>query len=65
MQIFTATISREREQLGEKVTAWLAAHPDVEVVNTTSMQSSDSAFHCISILIFFRQAAVAAGAKAA
>jgi hypothetical protein len=63
-KVFTATVSKDREQLGEKVTGWLRANPDVEVVDTTPLQSSDSAFHCITMIVFYRQAPIAA-AKAA
>lgn len=51
---FTATRAREREELGDQLTAWLAAHPDVEVVDTVVAQSSDSQFHCLTIVIFHR-----------
>lgn len=65
MKVFTATLARDREQLGEKVTAWLRANPGLEIVNTTSLQSSDNAFHCITICLFYRERAIAAAAKAA
>lgn len=53
-KVFTATRAREREELGEAVTRWLAAHPDVEAVRTDVMQSSDAAYHCLSIVCWFR-----------
>jgi len=53
-KVFTATRAREREDLGDAVTRWLAAHPDVEVASTTVTQSSDSAFHCLSITLTYR-----------
>jgi hypothetical protein len=42
-----------RERLGEVVTQWLSEHPDLEVVDMTVRQSSDAAFHCISISVFY------------
>jgi len=36
------------------VTAWLSNVPDREVVDTVVTQSSDEAFHCIAITIFYR-----------
>jgi hypothetical protein len=54
VKVFTATRAREREELGEAVTRWLAAHPDVEPVRTDVLQSSDAAYHCLSIVVFYR-----------
>lgn len=54
-KVFSATKAMDREALGEKVTAWLREHPRAEVVDTVVTQSSDEAFHCISITLFFRE----------
>ncbi len=56
VKIFSATMAQDRDQLGEKVTAWLRAHPGIEVVDTVVTQSSDEAFHCIAITVFYREA---------
>ncbi|HKA86503.1 MAG TPA: hypothetical protein VKE22_02520 [Haliangiales bacterium] len=53
MKIFSATMAPERDALGDKVTAWLKAHPNVEVVDTIVTQSSDEAFHCLAITLFY------------
>ena len=53
VKVFSATMAQEREHLGEKVTAWLAAHPSAKIVDKIVTQSSDEAFHCIAITIFF------------
>ncbi len=53
VKVFSATMAQERENLGEKVTAWLAANQNVEVVDTVVTQSSDEAFHCLAITLFF------------
>lgn len=55
-KVFSATKAREREDLGTGLTAWLAAHPNIEVVNTVVRQSSDNEFHCLSIIVFYREA---------
>lgn len=55
VKIFSATMAQEREHLGEKVTDWIRGHPDVEIVNTVVTQSSDEAFHCIAITLFFKE----------
>ena len=54
VKIFSATMAKARETLGEQVTAWLSSSPDREVVDTVVTQSSDEAFHCIAITIFYR-----------
>ena len=55
VKVFSATMAQEREQLGEKVTEWLRANPQVEVVDTVVTQSSDEAFHCIAITLFYNE----------
>jgi hypothetical protein len=57
VKVFSATMAQEREHLGEKVTDWIRSRPDVEIVNTVVTQSSDEAFHCIAITLFFREPA--------
>ena len=51
VKVFSATRSRERALLGERVTDWIRSHPDEEVLRTTVAQSSDRSFHCLSIVI--------------
>ena len=46
-------MAQERDQLGEKITLWLSAHPGVEIVDKIVTQSSDEAFHCLAITLFF------------
>jgi hypothetical protein len=53
VKVFTATKAREREMLGEVVTRWLADNPRARVVDKIVTQSSDSAFHCLSITLFY------------
>ncbi len=60
VKTFCATMAREREQLGEKVTEWLQQNPLAEIVDAVVTQSSDEAFHCLAITLFFRRAAAAA-----
>lgn len=57
VKVFSATMQQEREVLGEKVTAWLAANPALVVVDVMVRQSSDEAFHCLSITVFYRKGA--------
>ena len=53
VKVFSATMAQERENLGEKLTAWLTNNPAVQIVDTVVTQSSDEAFHCLAITIFF------------
>jgi hypothetical protein len=53
VQIFSATMFADRERLGDKVTEWLARHPHLAVTEIVVTQSSDSAFHCIAISVFY------------
>ena len=51
VKVFTATRARDRESLGEAVTAWIAHDQDVRVLKTFVMLSSDSQYHCLSIVL--------------
>lgn len=53
VKIFSATMAQERENLGEKVTLWIREHPQCQVVDTIVTQSSDEAFHCLAITVFY------------
>ena len=53
VKVFSATMAQERDQLGEKVTAWLTERPELRVVDTIVTQSSDEAFHCLAITLFY------------
>ncbi len=53
VKVFSATMVGDRERLGEKITEWLRDHPSVEVREAIVTQSSDEAFHCIAITLFF------------
>lgn len=53
-KVFTATKAREREELGETITDWLASHPKIRVVDRVVTQSSDNEFHCLSIVLFYQ-----------
>lgn len=55
VKVFSATKAKEREELGETVTRWLRANPDLEIVDRVVAQSSDNEFHCLTIVFFYRQ----------
>lgn len=61
VKVFSATLHYDRAVLGEKITDWLTAQRgQIEVTDYEVMQSSDEAFHCISIIIYYRRVIAAA-----
>jgi hypothetical protein len=56
VQVFSATTISRRERLGDDLNAWQRAHPGLVPVSTQVRQSSDSQFHCFSIIVFWRVA---------
>lgn len=55
VKVFTTTLARDREAMGEHIGRWLSDHPDLEVVDKLVTQSSDREFHCLSITLFYRE----------
>ena len=53
VKVFSATKHADRETLGEKVTEWIRHNPQAKIVETRVLQSSDSEFHCLSLVIFY------------
>ncbi len=53
VKVFSATMVADREQLGEKVSDWMQRRPECKVTDIVVTQSSDEAFHCIAITVFF------------
>lgn len=45
----------DRGQLGERVTAWMANGPQRRLTDIIVTQSSDAAFHCVTISIFYQE----------
>ncbi|MGE0396992.1 MAG: hypothetical protein AB7T06_09760 [Kofleriaceae bacterium] len=54
MKVFSATMHRDRDQLGETITRWMAEHPTAKVTSIVMTQSSDAEFHCLSCVLFYR-----------
>jgi hypothetical protein len=55
VKVFSATKAKERDDLGETVTRWLRSNTEVEVVDRVVTQSSDDEFHCLTIVLFYKQ----------
>jgi hypothetical protein len=53
VKVFSATKAREREELGEVISRW-RQETKCTVIETVINQSSDSEFHCLSIVVFYR-----------
>lgn len=59
VKVFCATMVAQRHTLGEQVTAWLedarATRAGFQLVDIVVRQSSDRAFHAISITVFYNE----------
>jgi hypothetical protein len=54
VKVFSATTANDREALGGRVTRWMRDNPEASVVDRVVTQSSDDAYHCITITLFYR-----------
>lgn len=54
VKVFSATMHSQRAQLGETATAWITAHRELTIVDITVVQSSDAEFHCVTIVVGYR-----------
>ena len=52
VKVFVATKMRDRDALGDRVTSWISANPDLQILSKVVSLSSDRAFHCLSIVLF-------------
>ena len=55
VKVFSTTLARDRENMGENITRWLKENPNLEIVDKEVTQSSDKEFHCLTITLFYRQ----------
>ena len=55
VHVISTTRHEEREHLGEKITEWLAQHPQLTVVEALVLQSSDSTHHCLAAFLFLKE----------
>ncbi|HET8723575.1 MAG TPA: hypothetical protein VFM53_05165 [Anaeromyxobacteraceae bacterium] len=54
-KVFSATLARDREAMSETINSWLEKHPGLEIVDKSVTLSSDKQFHCLSIVLFYRE----------
>ena len=55
VRVFSTTLARDRENMGETITKWLQDNPQLEIVDRVVTQSSDKEFHCLTVTLFYRQ----------
>jgi len=55
LKVFSATKQKERDELGETATRWLKENSGtIEIVDKTVTQSSDNEYHCLTIILFYK-----------
>ncbi|MCP4446509.1 MAG: hypothetical protein GY811_14360 [Myxococcales bacterium] len=52
-KVFSATMMADRTRLGDVVTDWIHSNPSFHVREIIVTQSSDEAFHCLSMTVFY------------
>ena len=55
VKVFSTTLARDREVMGENITRWIKENPNLEIVDREVTQSSDKEFHCLSVTLFYKQ----------
>ncbi|MEJ7597432.1 MAG: hypothetical protein WKG01_05940 [Kofleriaceae bacterium] len=55
VKVFSASMVADRDQLGDRVTRWMAERPNCKVTEFVVTQSSDARFHCITISVFYQE----------
>jgi hypothetical protein len=55
VKVFSATMFADRDRLGDRVTDWIAGNPHLKVTEMIVTQSSDAAFHCVAITVFYAE----------
>jgi hypothetical protein len=51
VKVFSATKARDRDTLGDRVTAWIQENPGIAILRKVVSQTSDSEFHCLSMVL--------------
>ena len=55
VKVFSTTLARDREVMGEKITNWLKENPSADIIDKEVTQSSDKEFHCLTVTLFYKQ----------
>lgn len=54
LKVFSATKAREREEISDRITDWISANRNLEITGYEVKQSSDNAFHCLTIVLLYK-----------
>jgi hypothetical protein len=54
VKVFSTTLARDREMMGETITKWIKDNPQAEIVDKVVTQSSDKEFHCLTVTLFYQ-----------
>lgn len=52
VKVFSSTLARDREVVGERISQWLREHP--ELTETEVTQTSDREYHCLTVTLFLQ-----------
>jgi len=55
VKVFSATRAEERDRLGERMAEWSKIHPKLTILDVHVVQSSDNAYHCLSIVVLYNR----------
>ena len=54
VKVFSTTLARDREVMGETITRWIKDNPQADLVDKVVTQSSDKEFHCLTVTLFYK-----------
>ncbi|MFL5318899.1 MAG: hypothetical protein ACJ790_04525 [Myxococcaceae bacterium] len=54
VKVFSTTLARDREAMGDNITKWIRENPNAEIVDKIVTQSSDKEFHCLTVTLFYK-----------
>ena len=52
VKVFSATKANDRSFLGDEITKWIRSNPNMKIVDKIITQSSDQAYHCLTVTLF-------------
>jgi hypothetical protein len=55
VKVFSARKRTSLDELGDRVSSWMKAHPKARVVKVVVVQSSDLKVHCLSMVLLCRE----------
>ena len=53
-KVFSATKYADRRMFDSIITNWLRENEDKKIVGKTVRQSSDSEYHCLTVILFWK-----------